>query len=183
MISNSLQGNLTALSESRLLSAVFLCISRHLQCHTPRLPVDPLVIRKVNTTGSLQQSCFATSTHPLVSRRSTATASTFRWPSIQVVEHYSLYKHWTCVREGKSPACNASGFGNVLEMTVNTGQKKKMIQLHARWGYRLLLYNANTWNVSFRNIKGVDIMCDSEERNSIFQTSAAHHAPSRTWSN
>lgn len=76
-----------------------------LQCHSSWFLVDFMVIHKVNTSGSLQQSCSATSTHPLASRRSNTAASTFSWPSIRVVKHYSLYKHWAWV---KREACKSS---------------------------------------------------------------------------
>lgn len=75
------------------------CVFRNTpQCHSSTFLFDLMVICKVNTS-TLQQSCSATSTHPLASHRSNNAASTFSWPSICTVKHYSLYKYWTCVRE------------------------------------------------------------------------------------
>lgn len=69
------------------------------RCQSSKILVDLMVIHKVNTSGSLQQYCSATSTHPLASRRSNTTASTFSWPSICVVKLNSLYKHLTRVKD------------------------------------------------------------------------------------
>lgn len=90
--------------------------------------------RKVSASGSLRQSCSATSTHPLARHRSNAAASTFSRPSTGVVKHYGLCKHWTCARGRYDDGAQTSLKGFLLCFDWKHGGKLQMVH-----------YNGSAW--------------------------------------